>query len=168
MTLSVLQLVINISAISNMIQRVTKLDISILENCRRFKIPAFIVRTKADNHIRQTMADLGYTKERKHEKARFYTEACEKFVADTRRNLDDNLGSANLPTQPVYIISREALCSLANGNDTEKIIGEGSLFRDVLQAAYSRRYGAPQETPEQHIQIVQQCVAGQAVEKLDF
>jgi hypothetical protein len=159
MTMSVLQIVNNIAALSNLIQRMTKLDISILENCRRFRIPAFIVRTKADNHIRQTMKDLGYNRRRKAEKERIYTEACEKFVSDTRRNLDDNLRSANLPTQPVYIISSETLCSLANGNHTEKIIDEGSLIRDVLQTAYDRRYGAPQETPEQHTQILEQCAA---------
>jgi hypothetical protein len=168
MTLSVLQLVNNIAALSNLIQKMTKLDISILENCRRFRIPAFIVRTKADNHIRKAMAELGYTKKRKDEKARFYTEACEKFVSDTRRNLDDNLGSANLPTQPVYIISSETLRSVANGNHTEKIIDEGNMIRDVLQAAYDRRYGAPHETPEQHTQIVEEYVAAARQAVLPF
>jgi hypothetical protein len=74
---------------------------------RRFNIPAFIVRLKADNHIRQTMKDLGYTKKRKAEKERFYTKAYAKFVNDTRTNLEDALRSAKLPDQRVYIVSSE-------------------------------------------------------------
>jgi hypothetical protein len=140
MTMSVLLLVNNIAGLSNMCQRVTKLDISILDNCRRFKIPAFIVRSKADNHIRQTIKDLGYTKKRKAEKERFYTEACEKFVSGTRKNLEETLLSADLPNQRVYIISSETLCKLASGKQAEKIIDEKSLIRDVCSATYDRRY----------------------------
>jgi hypothetical protein len=147
-----------------------KLDISILENCRRFNIPAFIVRSKADNHIRQTMKDLGYTKERKAEKERFYTDACEMFVNDTRRNLEETLLSADLPDQRVYIISSETLCKLADGKNAEKVIDEDELIRDVLQAAYDRRYGAPQETPAKHTQIMEKCVAvaAQAIGEFHF
>jgi hypothetical protein len=91
------------------------------------------------------MKDLGYNKGRKAEKKRLYTEACEKFVYDTRRNLEETLRSVNLPDQRVYIISSDTLrkCSLSNGNRAEKIIDEGSLIRDVLEAAYVRRYGDP-------------------------
>jgi hypothetical protein len=131
-----------------MIQRVTKLDISILENCRRFNIPAFIVRTKADNHIRQTMKYLGYTKQRKAEKERFYTEACEMFVNETRDNLEETLISANLPDQRVYIISSENVCNVTKGEQAEKIIDEERLIRNLIMAAHDRRYDTPPDTSE--------------------
>ncbi|OAX36868.1 hypothetical protein K503DRAFT_823675 [Rhizopogon vinicolor AM-OR11-026] len=35
-------------------------DIGILTNCRRFKIPTYIVHSKADQHIRNLMRDMGY------------------------------------------------------------------------------------------------------------
>lgn len=40
--------------------RFTQTDLAILENCRRFQIPTYIVRSKADFHICNLMNDMGY------------------------------------------------------------------------------------------------------------
>ena len=43
--------------------RFTMTDIAILVNARRFNIPTYIVRSKADQHIRNVMMDMGYDSE---------------------------------------------------------------------------------------------------------
>jgi hypothetical protein len=151
---------------------VMKLDISILENCRRFNIPTFIVRSKADNHIRQTMKKLRCAKEPNGEKESLYTKACEMFVNDTRRNLEETLRSANLPDQRVYIISSDTLRQLASVKHSDKIIDElideGELIQDVLQAAYDRRYSAPHETHARHARLRTAAAAKKVIEALHF
>lgn len=44
-------------------------DVAILRNCRRFQIPTYIVRSKADVHIRNIMYDEGYRSDH-HERTR--------------------------------------------------------------------------------------------------
>ncbi|KAF8242342.1 P-loop containing nucleoside triphosphate hydrolase protein [Wilcoxina mikolae CBS 423.85] len=75
--------------------RFTKIDVAILENCRRYHIPVFIVRSKVDHYIRSTMKTLGYTKRRKAEKAEFYTKAQAEVIIATRQNVESNLEKAD-------------------------------------------------------------------------
>lgn len=60
-----------------------------------------------------------------------YARARDKYIVETRRNVESNLRDAGLPTQPVYIISKDALCTLVQGgktpkdtDDEEKLINE--------------------------------------------
>jgi ferredoxin-NADP reductase len=125
----------------DIVQRVTKVDISILQNCHRFKIPALIVRSKADNHIRQTMKDLGYSKIRKAEKDEIHAKARSKFISETRLNFEESLREAGIQDQDVYIISSETLYETVTGGRELKTIDEEKLMEEIFKAASNRQYG---------------------------
>jgi GTP-binding protein EngB required for normal cell division len=62
--------------------RSTMTDIAILTNCRRFKIPTYIVRSKADQHIRNIMKDMEYDSdddENEDQKKKLYQNARQSF-----------------------------------------------------------------------------------------
>ena len=90
----------------------TKVDADLLENCRRFKIPAF-VRSKASQHIANMVGD---------DEGLDYAQACDKFVAETRRDLQANLSRHNPWKEPdplpLYIVSGATLCDFIK--DTEE------------------------------------------------
>jgi hypothetical protein len=93
--------------------RFTMTDVNILTNCRRFKIPTYIVRSKADQHIRNIMKDMGYDSdddESEDQKKKLYQDAREQLIQQTHQSVKDNLENANMPDQRVYII-RTKLCS---------------------------------------------------------
>ncbi|KAI6114568.1 interferon-inducible GTPase-domain-containing protein [Pisolithus sp. B1] len=79
--------------------RFTETDIAILMNCRRFQIPTYIVRSKADVHIRNIMYEYGYDSAHDEGPRResLYRTARERFIADTRANVKRNLQQAELP-----------------------------------------------------------------------
>ncbi|KAG2752480.1 hypothetical protein P692DRAFT_20871955 [Suillus brevipes Sb2] len=88
--------------------RFTMTDIAILTNCRRFKIPTYIVRSKADQHIRNIMKDMRYDSdddESEDQKKKLYQDARQQFIQQTRQSVKDNLENANMPDQRVYIVS---------------------------------------------------------------
>jgi len=142
------------------VQRFTQIDANVLENCQRFKIPALIVRSKATQQIENLRGDLGCS----------LAEARDKYVALTRKNLQDNLvksklyapGDRNAPG--VYIVSRECVYDHVvhleelraekrtkkripeeqkkGGKLTAQYIDEEDLVRDLLATAYDRRYAS--------------------------
>ena len=126
--------------------RFTMTDIAILTNCRRFKIPTYIVRSKADVHIRNLMKDMGYDSETKTDKRTHFVAARAKYIADTRESVRQNLREVSLPDQRVYIISNETLCSVVQGQISSnwKAIDELELLRDLLNTAYLRRCRQPE------------------------
>ncbi|KAL4076412.1 interferon-inducible GTPase-domain-containing protein [Scleroderma citrinum] len=129
--------------------RFTMTDIAILSNCGRFKIPTYIVRSKADQHIRNMMRENGYDSEDEDgdpmERDRLYREARRQFVDETRENVKHNLENANLPDQRVYIISNDTLLSIVKGRSPRKAIDEIELLRDIVSQAFARRGpGAPE------------------------
>ncbi|KAI6030362.1 immunity-related GTPases-like protein [Pisolithus marmoratus] len=95
--------------------RFTATDVAILRNSARFSIPAYIVRSKADQQIRNTMREMGYDSDDENSDSglrdRLYQVARQQFVEETRRNVRSNLRRANLPDKRVYIISNNALLS---------------------------------------------------------
>lgn len=129
--------------------RFTMTDIAVLSNCGRFKIPTFIVRSKADQHIRNMMRENGYDSEDEdgdpRERDRLYKDARRKFVEETRENVKHNLEDANLPDQRVYIVSNDTLLSIVKGKSPRKAIDEIDLLRDIVNQAMVRRgTGAPE------------------------
>jgi hypothetical protein len=84
--------------------RVTEVELAILENCRLFGIPSFIVRSKADQHIRNTMKSNGFESGDEDDKA--LRQHCrEELVAKTRQSVERELKKAGFPSQKVYIVS---------------------------------------------------------------
>ncbi|KAF7366777.1 p-loop containing nucleoside triphosphate hydrolase protein [Mycena sanguinolenta] len=124
--------------------RFTMTDVAILRNSRLFKIPCYIVRSKADIHIQnlmREMADESDDEEQDEQSLATLEYAARKhFVAATRQNVRDNLRAADLPDQRVYIVSNSTMLSAIKGNATtktaKKIIDEFELLQDVLGDAY--------------------------------
>ncbi|KAI9456317.1 P-loop containing nucleoside triphosphate hydrolase protein [Boletus coccyginus] len=88
--------------------RFTMTDIAILSNARRFNIPTYIVRSKADQHIRNLTTEMGYDSEADEGSERrdeLYRAARWQFIEETRSTVKMNLLDANLPNQRVYIVS---------------------------------------------------------------
>ncbi|KAI6097575.1 interferon-inducible GTPase-domain-containing protein [Pisolithus sp. B1] len=130
--------------------RVTMTDIAILRNCARFNIPAFIVRSKADQHIRNVMKEMGYNSDNENSdpgsRERLYQEARQHFIEETRKNVKSNLENANLMGRRVYIVSNDMLLSIINGDAPRKAIDEMELLRDIVNETLARRGGAPEKS----------------------
>jgi GTP-binding protein EngB required for normal cell division len=119
--------------------RFTATDVAILSNARRFGIPAFIVRSKADQHIRNLMKDIGYNSDDEGgDKASYFTRARDQYVAETIRSIRTNLQEAKLPDQPVYLVSNIALQAAVTGKTPKKMLDEAKLLTDL--AGTAQRY----------------------------
>lgn len=120
--------------------RFTMTDQAILTNCRRFRIPTFIVRSKADQHIRNLMREMGYDSDNEvGTKERMYKAAREQFIAETHRSVKENLAEAQLPGQRVYIVSNKSLLGIVRDKSPKRTIDELDLLRDLHNEAYKSR-----------------------------
>ncbi|KAG1735734.1 P-loop containing nucleoside triphosphate hydrolase protein [Suillus paluster] len=124
--------------------RFTMTDIAILTNCRRFKIPTYIVRSKADQHIRNIMEDMGSDNEDDEgvgadQEKKLYQAARQQFIQQTRQSVKDNLGNANMPDQRVYIVSNRLMLGVVRDKRPEKVIDEIELLNDLIGEAQTRR-----------------------------
>jgi GTPase SAR1 family protein len=117
--------------------RFMETDIAILRNCRRFNIPAYIVRSKSNQHITNLMVDNGYDSD--DEDGELREEAREQFIRETRATVEVNLKDADLPPQRVYIVSKDDLLRLVTGKRVKNLIDEKELCEDLLQDANDRR-----------------------------
>ncbi|KIK96061.1 hypothetical protein PAXRUDRAFT_826372 [Paxillus rubicundulus Ve08.2h10] len=129
--------------------RFTMTDQAILANCRRFKIPTFIVRSKADQHIRNLMKDMGYDSDdddAREKREGLYKAAFQQFVAETRQSVKQNLADAKLPDQRVYIVSNKALLGIVKDKSPRKVIDELELLADLYGEAH-RSGKSPFRTP---------------------
>lgn len=122
--------------------RFTTTDIAILKNCQRFQIPTYIVRSKADAHIRNIMRDLGYESgsDGRARRAELYSAAREQYIKETRVTVQRNLQEADLPDQKVYIVCNTTVLSTVKDRSlSPKTIDELDLMKDLLEEARSRR-----------------------------
>jgi len=148
--------------------RFTMTDIAILTNCRRFNIPTYIVRSKADQHIRNIMKDMEYDsddEEDEDRKKKLYRVAQQQFVEQTRRSVKDNLENANMPDQRVYIVSNETMLGIVKEKRPKKVIDEIELVHDLLSEAQIRR----QRRDAERIQSLPQgdALKGQATDVIN-
>ncbi|KDQ50215.1 hypothetical protein JAAARDRAFT_164938, partial [Jaapia argillacea MUCL 33604] len=97
--------------------RFSATDIAILENCKRFNIPSYIVRSKADQHVLNIMTDMGYNLmvDDGIQHAQMLPAARAKFLAETRGSVKANLGKAGLPPQRVYVVSKDTMVEVVHG-----------------------------------------------------
>ncbi|KAJ7782254.1 interferon-inducible GTPase-domain-containing protein [Mycena maculata] len=129
--------------------RFTMTDVAILRNARLFGIPCYIVRSKADSHVRNLMREMGYESDDEEQDARSRAAlehvAREHFVSATRKNVREILHGADLPEQRVYIVSNLTMLSATKGNVTSKIakriIDEFDFLQDLLGDGNKRRGG---------------------------
>ncbi|KAG1735720.1 interferon-inducible GTPase-domain-containing protein [Suillus paluster] len=116
--------------------RFTATDVAILTNARRFGIPAFIVRSKADQHIKNLMKDMGYDSDDEGgNKASYFARARDQYVAETTRSIRTNLQEAKLPDQPVYLVTNVALQAVVTGKTPKKMLDEVKLLTDLAGTA---------------------------------
>ncbi|KAF8460411.1 interferon-inducible GTPase-domain-containing protein [Kalaharituber pfeilii] len=132
--------------------RFTEQDIAILQQCEAFKIPAFIVRSKTNQHINNIMRDqLGYTTDDSDDEEDYYsrlTKAKEILVEGTKATVRENLREGELnPNQRVYMVCSDGVRSAVRAQrenkeiqKLEKIIDERELIRDLAEAIVHRRY----------------------------
>lgn len=128
--------------------RFSEQDLIILQHCERYKIPSFIVRSKANQHILNTM-NQDYEWEGSDDERDFnevYLEAREKVISQTRANYHQNLQEGGLdPNKPVYIVSCNALVALVQGEKrklkkADQLIDEPQLVLKCLEAVKARRF----------------------------
>lgn len=130
--------------------RFEEIDARILENCARFKIPTFIVRSKADMHILNSMKEYG-DYERIDDNPECYEHCQTTYIRDTQQTVDEEMTRQGLPSQPVYIVSRDVLQRTYNNSlqtsrigaafakPEKNLIHESYLVKDMLTAAAQRR-----------------------------
>ncbi|KAF8416783.1 hypothetical protein L210DRAFT_3616150 [Boletus edulis BED1] len=112
----------------------------ILMNCRRYPIPTFIVRSKADQHIRNLMKEMGYDSDDEGQTTeRMYKAAREQFIAETHRSVKENLQEAQLPDQRVYIVSHKSVLGIVRDKTPKRTIDELELLRDLHSEGYKSR-----------------------------
>lgn len=126
-------------------------DCQIARSCREFKIPFFIVRSKADQHIRNMMLDEDENYQGPPNNGELYQRCCQTFIDESQATVSEELSRAELPDQRVYCVSNRALRKAYNGslqNSTEMsgMIHEMTLVKDLMLAAYQRRCGDNDET----------------------
>ncbi|KAI0717633.1 interferon-inducible GTPase-domain-containing protein [Fomitopsis betulina] len=135
--------------------RFTETDIAILRNCSRWKIPAYIVRSKAGVHIKNTISDFLDEDDDEDEPQSYllsvfrgqaspqYMEAMSRargrYIKNTREDVERNLAQAGLLQQRVYIVDKDALTTVVRGKEHPDLIDEQELYRDLLAEAASRR-----------------------------
>jgi len=128
--------------------RFSEQDLIILQHCERYKIPSFIVRSKANQHILNTMSQ-DYEWEGSDDERDFnevYLKAREKVSSQTRANYRENLREGDLnPDKPVYIVSCDALASLVLEEKRKlrkenQLIDEPQLLLNCLEAVKARRF----------------------------
>jgi GTP-binding protein EngB required for normal cell division len=127
---------------------IVEADGILLQHCARLNVPAFIVRSKADQHI--------YNKQKAMRRGGLddsYANARAKFISDTRQNIQKGLAEARLPPGSVYIVSNEGVHLVSTYMEGDRypkdsaslsiyreLIDEKQLMRDILTTAYGRRY----------------------------
>jgi len=123
--------------------RFTMTDIAILTNCRRFNIPTYIVRSKADQHILNIIQDMPDEDDEDDDdetrNKRLYPIARRHFIELTRQTVKDNLESANLPDQRVYIVSKDTMTAVVRDKRPKQVIDEIQLLNDLIGEAQIRR-----------------------------
>ncbi|KAF5378021.1 hypothetical protein D9757_009865 [Collybiopsis confluens] len=131
-------------------------DITILENCKKFNVPAFIVRSKSDEHIKAIADEMREeldedesedeedvrSKDREARRTRVDADAKTQYISQTRRNVRENLRKVGLDEeQKVYLISRRTLLRIVRGKQVNpaKLIDELELIKDVMASIKERR-----------------------------
>ena len=134
--------------------RFTKIDVNIIENCYRYNIPVFIVRSKADQHIDNMLKELDCVPGSEEYKT-VYQDVKTTYVKETKadfgRHIENMSGNPEfnardrqmLLSQRVYIVSANNVRSLvleSSEDDNNMLIDEALLVEDLLSTAARRRY----------------------------
>jgi hypothetical protein len=125
-------------------QRFTQIDVAIIQNCERYRIPLYVVRSKADIHIRNIQEDIQFDFESDEDNGNeeSYKQARQIFIHSTKRDLDKNLQKAGLTKQDVFMVSSIVVRALVNNRCNSRIsnsmIDEARLLEAVLKETCAR------------------------------
>ncbi|PCH37661.1 hypothetical protein WOLCODRAFT_148611 [Wolfiporia cocos MD-104 SS10] len=122
--------------------RFTATDVAILRNCARFGMPAYIVRSKSNQHIRNIMEDIGYDSNDDDDATtrRALAEAArERYIADTRQTVTENLEEAGLLPQRVYVVSKDTMLRVVRQEPARDLLDEVQLRDALLTTARMER-----------------------------
>lgn len=126
--------------------RFEETDIQLLKDCHRFKIPALIVRSKADMHIDNLIKEEAGLRGRVD--AQCDQRCREIFVTQSKKMVRTELVKAGLDYQEVYLVSSFVLRGVYNSslNGSEdglpaEIIDEQTLIRALMWLTIKRRGG---------------------------
>lgn len=126
--------------------RFEETDVQLLRDCHRFKIPALIVRSKADMHIDNLIKeDGGWGESVKRE---IYQRCRDTFITESKQMVRDELVKAELDDQEVYLVSSYTLRQVYNRSLDgledglpSNVIDEKTLIRDLMLRTVQRRCG---------------------------
>lgn len=136
--------------------RFDEADAGILADCARFKIPAFIVRSKADVHIMNLMRDYGNYRHI-NDNPELYEKCQDQFIRGTQDAVDEAMQRSGLPHHCVYVVSRNVLQQTCNDSlqtsnlqsvftkPENNLLHESYLVNELLTAAARRRCGPKDE-----------------------
>lgn len=123
--------------------RFTATDIAILQNCERYNIPTYIVRSKSDIHIENIIKKKRRAAGSKVNLPKILDEARKEYLTRTQDSVRENLmkNVPPIPSQKMYAVSRDTLTKVVREESLEDdlVLDEFELLRDILQDAYSRR-----------------------------
>ncbi|KAG7442609.1 P-loop containing nucleoside triphosphate hydrolase protein [Guyanagaster necrorhizus] len=121
----------------------TATDVAILQNCARFMIPAYIVRSKSDVHIDDLINKKLRSAGPRGDLVKISEEARKEYITRTQESVRLNLMKNDPPirSQKMYAVSRDTLAKVVGEEPLEDslVLNEFELLRDILQDAYSRR-----------------------------
>ena len=116
---------------------------AIIQNCERYGIPLYIVRSKADTQIKNIMEDIQPDdSDEEPENANDTKRARQIFIDSTRGDFDKNLQAALLTKRDVFIVSsivmRTLVAKTCNSKISNMMIDEERLLEAILKEMYVR------------------------------
>lgn len=124
-------------------QRFTQIDVAIIQNCERYRIPLYIVRSKADTHIRNVIDDIEPDlDEDEGNDEEVYKQAQQMFICSTREDFEGNLQKAELTKREVFVVSSNVMRALVAkrciSKISNKIIDEARLLEAISKETHAR------------------------------
>ncbi|KAK0505336.1 interferon-inducible GTPase-domain-containing protein [Armillaria luteobubalina] len=121
--------------------RFTATDVAILKNTERYKIPAYIVRSKSDVHIKNLVQRKRRRAGANVDSAKLLDEARKEFFTKTQESVKENLKRNDPPLQlrKMYAVSRDTLTLIVRGESLEDSLelDEKELLRRCIRV-YTR------------------------------
>ena len=115
---------------------------AIIQNCERYKIPLYIVRSKADTHIKNVMKDNEPDSDEDEDNEESYKRARQMFIRSTRRDFEQNLEKVGLTKRDVFMVSSNVMRALVtnkcNSRVSNRMIDESRLLEAVLKETRPR------------------------------
>lgn len=127
-------------------ERFEEMDCQIICSCIEFKIPFFIVRSKADQSIKNMMTDADEDYPGPFDSGEFYQKCRQSFRESSQKSVSMELDRAGLPDQVVYCVSKRALRDVYNSPleasiQPDDVSHEMALVEQLMWAVYLRRSG---------------------------